>query len=127
MIYAAYGSNMNITQMAKRCPAARKIGVGVIHGYELTFCIVATIRPCAGSNLPVVLWDITKGCEEKLDIYEGFPRLYIKENFKVDFEGKTIEAMAYIMAPPHCDRPALPNKYYLQTIIDGYDQNGIVW
>lgn len=36
-LYAAYGSNMNIEQMARRCPTARVVGKGVIKGYELVF------------------------------------------------------------------------------------------
>ena len=32
MIYAAYGSNMNVAQMSFRCPAAIELGVGEIEG-----------------------------------------------------------------------------------------------
>lgn len=37
MLYAAYGSNLNIEQMAKRCPKAKISGVGYVEGYILTF------------------------------------------------------------------------------------------
>ena len=126
MIYAAYGSNMNITQMAKRCPAAKRLGVGTIREYELIFCEVATIKPCTSKEVTVVIWDLTKDCEKQLDIYEGFPHLYIKENFKVDCDnGETVDAMVYVMAKPHCEKLVPPSKNYLQTIIDAYEQNGI--
>jgi len=36
-IYAAYGSNMNLKQMKKRCPKAKVIGKGELHDYKLTF------------------------------------------------------------------------------------------
>ena len=37
IIYAAYGSNMNLRQMARRCHSAKVIGVGVLENYKLTF------------------------------------------------------------------------------------------
>ncbi len=36
-IYAAYGSNMNLRQMALRCPSAEILGSGVLENYKLTF------------------------------------------------------------------------------------------
>ena len=144
MKYAAYGSNMNIEQMATRCPCATKIGTGIINEYELVFCRVATIQPRKENSVPVVLWEITESCEKRLDIYEGYPHLYIKKNlvvkiereitdeekphdtfYKTDFESELVEAMVYIMAEPHCSRSAPPSDYYLQTIVDGYRQNNI--
>ena len=35
--YLAYGSNLNVSQMERRCPAARVAGVAEIKGYELLF------------------------------------------------------------------------------------------
>ena len=39
-IYGAYGSNMNLEQMAHRCPKAKVIGSGILQDYKLTFSIV---------------------------------------------------------------------------------------
>lgn len=36
-IYGAYGSNINLRQMAYRCPNAKVIGQGILNDYELTF------------------------------------------------------------------------------------------
>ena len=36
-IYYAYGSNLNLRQMARRCPTAKLLGTGVIPDYELLF------------------------------------------------------------------------------------------
>ena len=38
LYYAAYGSNMNLEEMKKRCPDAKHEGTGTIEGYELLFC-----------------------------------------------------------------------------------------
>ncbi|HHW07574.1 MAG TPA: gamma-glutamylcyclotransferase [Clostridia bacterium] len=37
LIYAAYGANMNLVQMKRRCRGAEKLGTGVIQGYKLLF------------------------------------------------------------------------------------------
>ena len=36
-LYFAYGSNINLEQMAIRCPAAQVVGPAVLDGYELLF------------------------------------------------------------------------------------------
>lgn len=36
-LYVAYGSNLNIQQMASRCPGAKLYGTGVIENFELQF------------------------------------------------------------------------------------------
>ena len=33
-LYFAYGSNINLEQMAVRCPAAQVVGPAVLEGYE---------------------------------------------------------------------------------------------
>ena len=55
--YFAYGSNMNLDQMAYRCPAASVVENVRLEGYRLTFCGrgkgsgVATILPEEGSQV----------------------------------------------------------------------------
>ncbi len=44
-LYIAYGSNLNLSQMEKRCPGATVVGTGEVKGYELLFRGVATIEP----------------------------------------------------------------------------------
>ena len=76
--YIAYGSNLNIEQMAERCPTARVVGTTVLVDYQLVFRRVATIVPRPGAKVPVAIWEIDEECEEALDIYEGYSRLYRK-------------------------------------------------
>lgn len=35
--YIAYGSNLNLSQMFKRCPGSRVIGTSELDGWELLF------------------------------------------------------------------------------------------
>ena len=44
-LYIAYGSNINLDQMAYRCPHSKVVGTSEIKGYELEFRGVATIVP----------------------------------------------------------------------------------
>lgn len=79
MKYIAYGSNLNLRQMARRCPTATVVGTGWVHNYQLTFRGVATIVPKENSSVPVGIWEIDEAAEQALDRYEGYPHLYRKE------------------------------------------------
>lgn len=62
--YIAYGSNLNIRQMRRRCPSARIIGTAELHGYELLFKgsrtgSYLTIEKKEGSTVPVAAWEVT--------------------------------------------------------------------
>lgn len=130
-LYFAYGSNMNLDQMAFRCPDASVVGVVRVEDYRLTFCGsgyagVATILPQPGSHVDGVLWRISAADEKHLDFYEGYPRLYGKEPVEViDSNGQRMTVMAYTMNSPYKECPAPPSQGYLQGILDGCRQNGI--
>jgi gamma-glutamylcyclotransferase (GGCT)/AIG2-like uncharacterized protein YtfP len=124
---AAYGSNLNLAQMANRCPTARVIGQSALTGRRLLFRgahanAVATVEPFAGSKVPVLVWEITPHDEAALDRSEGFPFLYRKERMKVTLNGKTITAMVYVM---NDGRPlGQPSCYYYSSILEGYKAAG---
>ena len=113
--------------MANRCPTAKVVGASIIKGYRLLFRgshagAVATIEPFKGESVPVLVWDITPADEAALDRYEGWPFLYRKETIKVRLNGKTVQAMVYIMNE---GRPlGQPSCYYYSTILDGYKSAG---
>ena len=130
--YFAYGSNMNLDQMAYRCPAASVVENVRLEGYRLTFCGrgkgsgVATILPEEGSQVEGVLWKITPECEKSLDFYEGYPHLYGKEPvFVQGKDGVKREVMAYTMNAPYKDQLAIPSDLYFMGIVEGCHQNGI--
>ena len=80
-LYIAYGSNLNLPQMAFRCPTAKVVGTSEVKGYELLFRggsrgAVATIEPLEGSSVPVLLWKIRPQDEIALDRYEGYPEMH---------------------------------------------------
>lgn len=130
--YFAYGSNMNIGQMAFRCPAAVVVENVHVEGYRLAFCgrpsgsRVATILPEEGSYVDGVLWKITKECERNLDYYEGYPHLYGKENITVkNAAGKERDVTVYTINEPYKSQPSVPSSVYLEGILEGCRENGI--
>lgn len=113
-LYFAYGANLNLDSMSRRCPAAQQVSNYYLTDWRLAFSGVATIQPCKGSRVPGALWHITDACEDSLDVFEGFPEHYSKQYLDTDVG--TI--MFYVMnhAPP---QP--PGIWYLRTIAEGYE------
>lgn len=128
-LYIAYGSNLHKEQMAFRCPGAQVICTGVVEDYALMYRgsktgAYATIIPCKGEYVPVAVWEINEDHEISLDIYEGFPRFYQKEELEVTLEnGRKIKAMAYIMFEEA--KPGYPSMRYLETCSQGYIDCGL--
>ena len=130
-LYFAYGSNINLDQMAQRCPDAQVVGPVTLENYELLFhgnlrgAGVATIAPREGSTVHGLLWNITPECERSLDYYEGYPHLYGKEPVTVHgHDGQEHTVMAYVMTEL-CKEPSIPSFYYYNGILEGYRQNGL--
>lgn len=122
--YLAYGSNLNKRQMKTRCPDAVPVGSCVVNDYELVFRGVATIEPKPGASVQCGIWKISTDDERSLDRYEGYPRLYVKQDFRVTVKGKTVRAMAYVMVDG-IRRLSPPSTGYLLTIAEGYDDFGL--
>ena len=125
-LYIAYGSNLNLHQMAARCPSATIYATGLLHNWELIFRgspsnSHATIRRCVGKTVPVLIWNINPFDEKQLDIYEGYPIYYFKKDIMVDINGKKKKAMVYIM--DENQNPGIPSHHYVQTILQGYRDN----
>lgn len=121
-IYIAYGSNINLEQMSRRCPTAETITTGYISGFELEFRGVATIVPKENSKVPVLIWDIKPEDEKALDHYEGFPYVYRKEYFSLDIGGEKCKAMAYVMNSGQIKEPSAG---YYNCILEGYKAVGL--
>jgi len=122
-IYLAYGSNLNIAQMAHRCPDAKPWGATLLQGYRLAFWgannhAYATIVPAESESVPVALWSINAKDERALDQYEGWPNHYRKEAVKIPWGKRTYSAMVYIM---NRGRIGFPSKWYFNTVFEGYD------
>ena len=129
MYYISYGSNMNVEQMARRCPNTKIYGNGKLKGWKLVFNYHADIIETGKEDdlVPVVVWKLENKKDEcSLDRYEGYPNYYRKILIpvKMDETGKEVRAMVYVMAdrrkgiyPPSVD--------YFKCILEGYMANNI--
>ena len=116
--YLAYGSNLNVEQMKRRCPNAIKIGTTYINDYKLEFRYYLTIVRSIGSKVPVGIWQVDENDEASLDIYEGYPSFYRKEYIEITFDNKKVNALVYIMNDVR--EKCKPSDVYLETCRQGY-------
>lgn len=126
-LYIAYGSNLNIRQMASRCPSASIYASGLLNNWELVFRgsplnSHATIRKRKGCQTPVLVWSIGERDESRLDRYEGYPYYYFKKNIMVQIGDQKKRAMVYIMNEDFL--PGRPSNQYVKSIRQGYRDNG---
>ena len=126
--YISYGSNLSVEQMAHRCPDAKIVGMAAIKDWKLVFRVHANIEPCEGRVVPVLIWEISGRDERNLDLYEGYPSYYYKQDMAVtmtDLDGRNpqeITAMVYLMNDGHPIRT--PMKGYYDTLEEGYTRFG---
>lgn len=127
--YIAYGSNLNIPQMSRRCPSAQIVGTAEIKDYELLFKgsqtgAYLTIEPKIGAKVPVAVWSVTAEDEAALDRYEGFPTFYYKKEMQLPIKGiksgktRVRDCFVYIM---HEERSiGIPSYAYVSICLEGY-------
>ena len=117
MLYFAYGSNLNLFQMKRRCKDSVFIKKYELKGYRLNFRSkyrAADIEKSKNSLVPGALFEISKSDEKKLDVYEDYPILYKKLYFT--YYNKTV--MTYIMV--HKTEFRYPTERYLNVVKQGY-------
>ena len=117
MLYFAYGSNLNLFQMKRRCKDSVFIKKYELKGYRLNFRSkyrAADIEKSKNSLVPGALFEISKSDEKKLDVYEDYPILYKKLYFT--YYSKTV--MTYIMVNKTEFR--YPTERYLNIVKRGY-------
>ena len=112
-LYFAYGSNLSLQQMRRRCSNAKPLRRCVLPGFKLVLRGAADVEPCAGGSVEGALYWVSQDDEAQLDSYEGVPNLYSKRTFAVE-EG---EALFYQMDPPIYKEP---REGYIDTIRNGF-------
>lgn len=124
-LYIAYGSNLNLRQMAMRCPTAQLVGTGEVRDYELQFKgapygAFATICAKEGAAVPVAVWSLQNRDEKVLDIYEGVKAgHYFKKEIPVQLGDQTKLALVYIMN--HEAQFGIPTQRYYNAVLEGYE------
>ncbi len=129
-LYAAYGSNMDPTQMNGRAPHSPMAGTGWLVGWRLTFGgedlnwegALATVVEDSDSQVFVVLYDVTHEDEKQLDQWEGGELgLHRKLRLRIHtLEGSAL-AWLYVL---DAYEGGLPSARYLGVLADAAEAAG---
>ena len=117
MLYFAYGSNLNLSQMKRRCKDSVYLKKINLENFRLTFRSryrAADIEPKKNSLVPGGLFEISKSDEKKLDLYEDYPILYKKYYFILD--GRKVMTYTMVKKTPF----RFPTERYLNVVKRGY-------
>jgi phage replication-related protein YjqB (UPF0714/DUF867 family) len=122
--YFAYGSNLCVRQMARRCPDAADPRPAVLgdHDWLINERGVATVEPFAGNQVHGVLWQLSNHDLATLDSAEGVPVRYRRDRLTVHTGEGPSPAWVYI---DHRVTPGPPRPGYLPRIIDGAIHHGL--
>ena len=124
-LYFAYGSNLDLRQMRRRCPGSEVVGRARLPDYRLGFTRYATKRkggvadivPEPGAEVWGALYSVDDAGMASLDEFEGVPRAYRRIDVVVlDDEDIEREAIAYFA---NKTGEFAPGRAYLGLIITG--------
>jgi gamma-glutamylcyclotransferase (GGCT)/AIG2-like uncharacterized protein YtfP len=115
MLYFAYGANLNLRGMKRRCPKAIALSVATLGGYRLEFRTYATIMPDSNAKVLGAIYELTPACWRALDGYEG-PE-YDKITVSVETSEGSQQATAYVLK---AGERAPPSVAYYGDIARGY-------
>jgi AIG2-like family len=121
--YFAYGSNMIVDAMSKRCPEARLGGIAFLRHYR--FRIVrsgyASIIPEQGAQVYGILWSVSARDERRLDAYEEVTSgLYRRAHLAVErlaSDSDASERIAALVYLANDSATGRPRRGYLAPIM----------
>jgi Gamma-glutamyl cyclotransferase, AIG2-like len=114
MLYFAFGSNLCLDNMRRRCPRAMPVGKLILHDARLVFRSVADCIYEPGAECPGALYRLSPDCEPRLDRFEGANSgSYRKEYF--DYQDEQV--LHYVM---NSNGIFPPSKVYFDMIRQGY-------
>lgn len=100
-LYFAYGSNMDVEQMARRCPRSRPLGAARLMRHRLAVMREGWLTAMRDPTAAVegVLWDVALADMRALDRYEGLDDgLYVKASQPVVAKDAPKRALIYFGA-----------------------------
>lgn len=116
-LYFAFGANMDIAGMSRRCPTAEAVGAARLDNHR--FAIVqpgfATVIEAPGATVHGVLWRLGSRDINVLDAYENISSgLYGRAEKPVRHGVRTLRALTYFVVEP---RPGRPKPGYLEDCV----------
>lgn len=133
ILYFAFGSNLCLAQMQRRCPTACLVGPARLERHELAFRgysgrwggSVATVRPSPSGIVNGLLYALRQRDLEQLDKFEGVPHAYVREVRLVRAEdGRRRKAQIYLLVGPLKGIALGPGDEYLVQIRRAYQAYG---
>jgi len=131
--YYAYGSNLDLQQMKRRCPHASEVGTGMVYGWALRFVgwssgwggSVADIERCHGEVVAGVVYELPFAeLTDRMDRFEGCPTCYQRIRINVRLaSGRALRCWTYVKV----GEPArgVPSAEYFTAIWYGYESRGL--
>jgi len=116
-LYFAYGSNISVEAMARRCPRSKAIGVARLERRRLAVMREGWLTAVRDPRSAVhgVLWDLALSDAPALDRYEGLAEgLYAKVAQPVVASGGAKRALVYFGANAG---PGIPRADYMAGIV----------
>jgi cation transport regulator ChaC len=98
MLHFAYGSNMSVPMMRRRCPAVRLEGRALLPGYRFVITRegYASILSAPGGRVHGVLWRLTPRDLAALNAYENLGELYRAVTMTVVGNRRRVAALVYV-------------------------------
>ena len=95
-LYFAFGSNLHLGQMAKRCPESRYVGIARLLDYrfQINNRRYANLVPSPGSCVEGLVYRLSLTDEASLDRSEGVPTAYEKYMLGIELFTTPIEYVA---------------------------------
>ena len=118
--YFAYGTNLNKKKFFKKFKKAKILKKYYLRNFQIVFRTkykVPDLKINTKSKVPGLIYKINKDIEKKLDVYEDYPKLYIKRYFKHNKK----KIMYYSMKKKTSEKN--PSGYYYKVMKEGYFQN----
>ena len=142
MLYFAYGSNLNPSDLNRWCRDREERGdflefhsTGVLRDFSARFTLFSNTRsggvldvvPQQGHEVPGVLFTVTRTDGWRLlDLKEGVPSHYVRANVGVSVEGKEmIQAITYTVAAHRRQAHVIPHQHYVDVVCEGLNQWGL--
>ncbi len=116
-LYFAYGANMDVAAMARRCPRSRPLGPARLprHRFIVTSDGYASAVRDPREDVHGVLWECSLGDVRTLDAFESIGTgLYVKINQPVIVPGGAKRALVYIASN---GKVGQPRPGYLEEIV----------
>jgi gamma-glutamylcyclotransferase (GGCT)/AIG2-like uncharacterized protein YtfP len=123
-LYFAYGANMDVAAMAKRCPSSRSIGLARLprHRWIISTDGYANVVRDSRRDVHGMLWELALSDVPVLDRFEDVPKLYRKVNQPVISTAGIRRALVYVGRSGDVGRP---RPGYLDDVMRAAEAAGL--